>query len=91
MIREEFRKIHVNTSKYMTKTKETMLKGGSRTSATSKMELPAVNYYHKALHLGCSSSPRSVSDARAPIQFIYEITLRILMDVFSSTGDCQCF
>ena len=23
--------------------------------------LPAVNYYHKALHLECCSSPRSVS------------------------------
>ena len=23
--------------------------------------LPAVNYYHKALHLGCCSSPRSAS------------------------------
>ena len=25
-------------------------RGGSRTAATSKMKLPAVNYYHKALH-----------------------------------------
>ena len=32
-------------------------KGGCRTAATSK--IPAVNYYHKALHLGCCSSPRS--------------------------------
>ena len=24
--------------------------------------LPAVNYYHKALHLGCGSSPRSASE-----------------------------
>ena len=24
--------------------------------------LKAVNYYHKALHLGCRSSPRSTSD-----------------------------
>ena len=46
-------------------------RGGSRAAATSKMErfviivngfqLPAVNYYHKALHLGCYSSPRSAS------------------------------
>ena len=46
-------------------------RGGSRTAAISKMErfviivngfqLPAVNYYHKALHLGCCSSPRSAS------------------------------
>ena len=33
--------------------------GGSRTAATSKME--AINYYHKALHLGCCSSPRSAT------------------------------
>ena len=38
---------------------------GSRTVATSKMErfvlILAVNYYHKALHLGCCSCPRSAS------------------------------
>ena len=42
-----------------------MSRGGSRAAATSKMEcfrLEAVNYYHKALHLGCCSSPRSASD-----------------------------
>ena len=42
-------------------------KGGSRTAATSKVEpakLPAVNYYHKELHLGCCSSPRSASGIR---------------------------
>ena len=39
-------------------------RGGSRTAATSKMErfVIIVNYYHKALHLGCCSSPRSASD-----------------------------
>ena len=39
------------------------LRGGSRAAATSKMEcfVKAVNYYHKALHLGCCSSPRSAS------------------------------
>ena len=41
------------------------IRGGSRTAATSKMEpfvTPVnVNYYHKALHLGCCSSPRSPS------------------------------
>ena len=46
-------------------------RGGSRTAATSKMErfviivngwkLEAVNYYDKALHLGCCSSLRSAS------------------------------
>ena len=30
--------------------------------ARSKDMLEAVNYYHKALHLGCCSSPRSASD-----------------------------
>ena len=47
----------------------TVIRGGSRTAATSKMErfvnnsyrVPAVNYYHKALHLGCCNSPRSAS------------------------------
>ena len=36
-------------------------RGGGRTAATSKMELETVNYYHKALHLGYCSSPRSTS------------------------------
>ena len=27
-----------------------------------KQRLKAVNYYHKALHLGCCSSPRPASD-----------------------------
>ena len=49
-----------------------LVRGGSRTVASSKMErfviivngfqLPAVNYYHKALHLGCCGSPRSAPD-----------------------------
>ena len=41
-----------------------MYRGGSRTAATSKMEhfVIIVNYYHKVLHLGCCSSPRSASD-----------------------------
>ena len=43
-------------------------RGGSRTAATSKIELfviikkEAVNYYQKVLHLGCVNSPRSVSE-----------------------------
>ena len=39
-------------------------RGGCRTAAASKMNLfviivrlPAVNYYHEVLHLGCCSSP----------------------------------
>ena len=39
-----------------------MTRGGSRTAATYIMERLAVNYYRKALHLGCCSSPRSASD-----------------------------
>ena len=38
---------------------------GSRTTAASKMErfaIIAVNHYHKALHLGCCSSPRFASE-----------------------------
>ena len=40
-----------------------LFRGGSRAAATSKMEcfVIIVNYYHKALHLGCCSSPRSAS------------------------------
>ena len=42
------------------------IRGGSRTAATSKMErfdyFSTVNYYRKALHLGCCSSPRSASE-----------------------------
>ena len=47
-------------------------RGGSRIAATSKMKnfviivngwkLEVVNYYYKALHLGCCSSPGSASD-----------------------------
>ena len=39
-------------------------RGGSRTAATSKMERFVIivnGYYHKVLHLGCCSSPRSTS------------------------------
>ena len=36
-----------------------LFSGGSRAAATSKIE--AVNYYHKALYLRCSSCPRFVS------------------------------
>ena len=32
--------------------------------------LPAVNYYHKALHLGCCSSPRSASDDMLSIRML---------------------
>ena len=39
-----------------------LFRRASRTAATYKMEREAVNYYHKALHLGCCSSPRSASD-----------------------------
>ena len=42
---------------------ESVSRGGSRAVETSKMEcfVEAVNYYNKALHLGCCSSPRSAS------------------------------
>ena len=36
--------------------------------------LPAVNYYHKALHLGCCSNPRSASDANAIADVVLTIT-----------------
>ena len=42
-------------------------RGGSRAAATSKMERFVIivngwKHYHKALHLGCCSSPRSASE-----------------------------
>ena len=54
--------------------------GGSRTAATFKLR--AVNCYHKELHLGCCSSPRSAS--KTPKSLMYNIlkskvSLRILM------------
>ena len=41
-----------------------IIRGGSRTAATSKMEgfVIIVNCYYKALHLVCCSNPRSASD-----------------------------
>ena len=44
-----------------------IVRGGSRAAATSKMEhfVIAVNYYNKALHLRCCSSPRSASDTNS--------------------------
>ena len=41
-----------------------IIRGGSRTAATSKIErfVIIVNCYYKALHLGCCSNPRSASD-----------------------------
>ena len=43
------------------------VRGGSRAAATSK-PLEAVNYYHKVLHLGCCSSPRSTSESSVKIK-----------------------
>ena len=33
------------------------------------LRLTAVNYYHKALHLGCCSSPRSASAYNSTVEF----------------------
>ena len=40
------------------------IRGGFKATATSKMEsfVITVNYFHKVLHLGCCSSPRSASE-----------------------------
>ena len=61
--------------------------GVSRTAATCKMEcsviivnsLPAVNYYHKALHLGCCNSPRFAS------------TLDFLIRIWTAKNKVICF
>ena len=57
-----------NNGRMINITKNILFRGGSRTAATSKMEHfviiangLAVNYYHKVLHPGCYSSPRSAS------------------------------
>ena len=76
-----------------------ILRGGSRTAATSKMGrfviivngwlviiIKAVNYYHKALHLGCSSSLRSASDSRCSTHssrsdLVYKPHFQLLLDM----------
>ena len=54
-----------NFSKFHEQIFENYSRGGSRTAATSKVELfviiEAVKYHHKELHLGCCNSPRSAS------------------------------
>ena len=51
-------------SRLLTKENLVIARGESRAAATSKMEcfVIIVNGYHKVLHLGCCSSPRSASD-----------------------------
>ena len=41
-------------------------RGGPRAAVTSK-RLSAINYYQKALHFGCCSSPKSASASCFPI------------------------
>ena len=68
-------------------------RGGSRTATTYKMErfviiAAAVNYYHKALHLGCCSSPRPASDYRKytlPVEY----TLNHLFSGTKNTWNTQ--
>ena len=70
--------------------------------ATSKMErfviivngfqLPAVNCYHKALHLGCCSSPRSASDyttSRSRLSQIFYL-IDVLKNFVKLTGNHLC-
>ena len=40
--------------------------------------LPAVNYYHKAFHLGCYSSPRSASEYGFSLTRIFPFSLAFL-------------
>ena len=56
-------------------------RGGSRAAATSKVL--AVNYYPKALHLGCCSSPRSASR-------ITSIQLLFMKEHLYSHCSCKC-
>ena len=54
------------------------------------LELPAVNYYQKALHLGCCSSPRSASDCIHRVFTLRRCSSnRFTLDVVSSIGNCS--
>ena len=44
---------------------------------SENISLEAVNYYHKALHLGCCSSPRSASGNDHPRTFLEKLTLAL--------------
>ena len=53
---------------------EFQFRGGSRTAATSKNErFVIINYYHKALHLGCCSSPRSASAVHQKLYILLRV------------------
>ena len=65
----EHRRFPVNIAKFLRTPNCKNIIGRSRAAATSKLECFvikvngwAVNYYHKALHLGCFNSPRSASE-----------------------------
>ena len=72
-----------------------MIRGEFTSDATSKMEVEAVNYYHKAFRLGCCSSLRSASDYsnNAPlmncfvtlINFIYITVISIVKEFWNWT------
>ena len=72
-----------------------MIRGEFTSDATSKMEVEAVNYYHKAFRLGCCSSLRSASDDsnNAPlmncfvtlINFIYITVISIVKEFWNWT------
>ena len=45
--------------------------------------LPAVNYYHKALHLGCCSSPTTTSESDNKLS---NIVFRAIVDIVFQIG-----
>ena len=47
-----------------------------------KVELPAVNYYHKVIHLGCCSSLRYASAAKMSLFIVKLLFLGFTFDVF---------
>ena len=49
------------------------VRGGSRAAAASK--IPAVNYYHKAVRLGCCSSPRSAPEYLSTLHYLKHLQL----------------
>ena len=71
-------------------------RGGSRAAAASKMERfvilvddSAVSYYHKALHLGCCSSPRSAFAFRKHI-LLQEDYFNNMNSISSNDVDLVC-
>ena len=54
------------------------------------LQLAAVNYYYKALHLGCCSSPRSASVNKSEITHNF-FSVAVFLLCFCCCCQCFCF